>query len=165
MDNSFHPLILISLLGCFAVNILLVIFFNRYKIFSYLKSFKISFTIGLIFLLFCSSYYYFSLFFVIANVLIYLLFSFCYVTLINTPESSIRYKIIELIFINGNNKVNKFKIFDEYNDIKLLDTRLERLKLSKTISNNSDFFIIKNKKIYIIFFFFYFLKRIYKIKK
>ena len=164
MGSTFHPIILVSLLGSFIINFLLVLLLNRYKILSYLNSFKVSFSVGLIFLLFCTSFYYYGIFFVIVNILFYILFSFCYVTLINTPESSIRYKIMELVFTSNSLKINKFKIFDQYNNSKLLDTRLKRLKHSKTIVNNSDFFIIKNKKIYFIFFFFYFLKRIYKIK-
>ena len=163
MVSFYQPIILYSILSSIFINSILVIIFNRYKLLTYLNSFKISFIIGLIFLIISFLFYLNYFFFIIINILIYVLFSFCYVTLINTPESSIRYKIIELIFISESVKINKKRIFDKYNNIFLLETRLNRLLSSNTISIKSDFYIIKNKKIFFIFFFYYYLKKIYKV--
>lgn len=155
--DSIHP-IYILILAIF-LNVILQIYTKIVHKFTFLNSIKFGFSLSYIFLLF--------LFYNHINLnigdkfeisLLYILSSYCYVVIINTPESSVRLKILFLIY---NKKITKKKLLQKYNNNEMFKLRLKKLVKSKTISiKNYNFFII-NKNIIILFYLFKFLKNIY----
>lgn len=156
MDN-FHPIyfLILSML----INVIVQLYTKIIHKFSFLGSIKAGFLISSIVLFYlCYNDNVLNLLVKIEIIFLFLLGNYCYIIIINTPESSVRLKILFLI---NKNKMTKKKLLQIYNNNEMFNIRIKKLISSKTIGiKNKNLFII-NKKIIILFYLFRFLKKIY----
>jgi hypothetical protein len=79
-----------------------------------------------------------------------------------TPNSSIRFKILDIL-IKNNFQIKKKKLLKNYNNNIIFKLRINRLLNSKTIIKENNKIKIINKKVLIIYQFYNFFKKILKI--
>jgi hypothetical protein len=130
--------------------------------FNLLKSFITSFIItDIVFLLILI----FSIKLTFINSLFYLFYFLClqylYLGYFYTPNSSIRFKILDIL-IKNNFQIEKKKLLKNYNDNIIFKLRINRLLNSKTIIKKNNKIKIANKKVLIIYQFYNFFKKIIK---
>lgn len=143
MDDIFFKHIII-IFFCFIINIFIyfyrTIFFKK----KYFNSIKFSSTISFflfLFLLFLIpfSFLHFATFLVFINLL------YIFSVVIYTPNSSIRFKILNILY-DSKFAISKKNLLKQYNDRIIFDKRIKRLIESKAINYNKGYFCIKNKK-------------------
>ena len=131
--------------------------------FNLLKSFVSSFIITNIIFFFTLI---FSIKLTLINSLIYLFIFLClqylYLGYFYTPNSSIRFKILDIL-IKNNFQIKKKKLLKNYNDNIIFKLIINRLLNYKTIIKVNNKIKISNKKILIIFQFYNFFKKIIKV--
>lgn len=156
MDNI-HPIYILIL--AIVLNVTLQIYIKIVHKFTFLKSIKFGLSLSFIFLLFLFyNHINLNIWDKLEISLLYILSSYCYIVIINTPESSVRLKILFLIY---KKKITKKKLLQKYNNNEMFKLRLKKLVNSKTIDIKNYNFFIKNKNIIILFYLFKFLKKIY----
>lgn len=147
MDDIFFKHIIV-IFFCFIINIFIyfyrTIFFKR----KYFNSIKFSSTISLflfLFLLFLIpfSFLHFATFLVFINLL------YIFSVVIYTPNSSIRFKILNILY-DSKYAISKKNLLKQYNDRIIFDKRIKRLIESKAINFDKGYFYIKNKKTFFI---------------
>ena len=156
MDN-FHPIYFLVI--SIVVKVIVQFYTKLVHKFSFLSSIKVGFLISSI-VLFCLCYndIFLNLFVKIEIIFLYLLSNYCYIIIINTPESSVRLKILFLI---KKNKMTKKRLLQIYNNNEMYNIRIKKLISSNTIGIKNNNLYIINKKIIILFYLFKFLKKIY----
>lgn len=128
--------------------------------FTLLKSFIINFAfssfifLSILYILLQFSIILFLIYFFLYLCLQILFLGYCY-----APNSSIRFKILDII-IKNNFKIDKEDLFKKYNDEKIFKLRINRLLRSKTITIINNNVTIFNKKIFIIYHFYNFFKKL-----
>jgi hypothetical protein len=68
---------------------------------------------------------------------------------IYTPNSSIRFKILNILY-DSKFAISKKNLLKQYNDKIIFDKRIKRLIESKAINYDKGYFYIKNKKTFFI---------------
>ena len=156
MDNL-HP-INILLMAIF-INLILQIYIKLIHKFSFLKSIKIGFASGLalIILMFFVNYK-LTIMMKFEILILYILSSYCYIVIINTPESSVRLKIL---FIINKKKITRKKLLKLYNDKVMFQLRLKKLIKSNTILKKQKNLYIRNQNVILLFYLFKILKKLY----
>jgi len=147
MDNIFFAHMLV-IFFCFIINIFIYFCITIFLKKEYFNSIKLSSAISfflLFFLLFLIPFSF--LYFVTYLIFINLLYIFAVV--IYTPNSSIRFKILNILY-DSKFAVSKKNLLKKYNDRIIFERRLKRLLESKTINFDSGYFFIKNKKTFFI---------------
>jgi hypothetical protein len=147
MDNIFFAHMLV-IFFCFIINIFIYFCRTIFLKKEYFNSIKLSSAISfflLFFLLFLVPFSF--LYFVTYLIFINLLYIFAVV--IYTPNSSIRFKILNILY-DSKFAVSKKNLLKKYNDRIIFERRLKRLLESKTINFDSGYFFIKNKKTFFI---------------
>jgi len=147
MDNIFFAHMLV-IFFCFIINIFIYFCRTIFLKKEYFNSIKLSSAISfflLFFLLFLIPFSF--LYFVTYLIFINLLYIFAVV--IYTPNSSIRFKILNILY-DSKFAVSKKNLLKKYNDRIIFERRLKRLLESKTINFDSGYFFIKNKKTFFI---------------
>ena len=138
MDNIFEVRVYIIL---FTSIVFFISYFSFCYKFKYLKSITYSFIlISLLFLYLNYKFLNFDIYFLLSSVFL-LNIIYIFSVVIYTPKSSIRFKILNLIYEN-NGKVRFSKLKKKYNDQKIFKKRYKRLQESQTIK-------LSKKKIYI----------------
>jgi hypothetical protein len=156
MDNI-HPIYILIL--ALSLNILSQLYIKLVHKFTFLKSIKFGFSLGLVFfIIFFYNNTKLNIWDKFEISLLYILASYCYIVLINTPESSVRLKILFLIY---KKKITKKKLLQKYNNNEMFKLRLKKLLKSKTIGIKKYNLFVINKNIIILFYLFKFLKKIY----
>ena len=156
MDNI-HPIYILIL--ALSLNILSQLYIKLVHKFTFLKSIKFGFSLGLVFfIIFFYNNTKLNIWDKFEISLLYILASYCYIVLINTPESSVRLKILFLI---NKKKITKKKLLQKYNNNEMFKLRLKKLLKSKTIGIKKYNLFVINKNIIILFYLFKFLKKIY----
>jgi len=156
MDNL-HP-ISILLLAIF-INLISQIYIKLVHKFSFYKSIKIGYASGLAFiiLMFFVNYK-LTIIMKFEIVILYILSSYCYIIIINTPESSVRLKIL---FIINKNKISRKKLLKLYNNKVMFQLRLKKLIKSNTILKRQENLYIRNQSVILLFYLFKILKKLY----
>ena len=156
MDNL-HP-INILLIAIF-INLISQIYIKLIHKFSFLKSIKIGFTSGLAFiiLMFFVNYK-LTIMMKFEIIILYILSSYCYIVIINTPESSVRLKIL---FIINKKKISRKKLLKLYNNKVMFQLRLNKLIKSNTILKKQKNLYIRNQNVILLFYLFKILKKLY----
>jgi hypothetical protein len=147
MDNIFFAHMIV-IFFCFIINIFIYFCRTIFLKKEYFNSIKLSSAISfflLFFLLFLVPFSF--LYFVTYLIFINLLYIFAVV--IYTPNSSIRFKILNILY-DSKFAVSKKNLLKKYNDRIIFERRLKRLLESKTINFDSGYFFIKNKKTFFI---------------
>ena len=91
-------------------------------------------------------------------IILYILSSYCYIVIINTPESSVRLKIL---FIINKKKISRKKLLKLYNDKVMFQLRLNKLIKSNTILKKQKNLYIRNQNVILLFYLFKILKKLY----
>jgi len=128
-----------------------------------LKSFYFTFIISSIIMIFLLKLINLNFLLIAINFFFFLILQYLY-TMIYTPQSSIRYKILSIL-IQNNYKIKKSKLLKNYNDKIIFSLRLKRLVNSKTIIIKNSAAMILNKKVLLILFIFENLKKLIKVRR
>jgi hypothetical protein len=146
----------------FALSLNIILFFILLVLKkNFLIAYKISSLAAIIvYILFSISLLKTSILFYIFNIFIYLNLNYIFLSIIYTPKSSIRFKILKIL-IEKNFIIEKSQFKKIYNDKILFNKRIFRLLSSKTIVNKKNFFMIKNKKIIYLYFLFLYTKKMF----
>ena len=143
---------------------ILFLFFQFFSNKKYLSNLIISFF--LIFLLILIIIYKFSqnlseqqIFYLIFA---YLCNSFIFMSLIQTPISSLQLTILRIIYSNPG--ISRKKIIKKYNSNHIFEERIKRLEATNIIYRNKSSFFLKNKKILLYLIFFSILKKLFNIR-
>jgi hypothetical protein len=128
-----------------------------------LKSFYYTFTISSVIMIFLLKLINLNFLLITIYFFFFLILQYLY-TIIYTPQSSIRYKILSII-IKNNYKIKKSNLLKNYNNKIIFLLRLKRLLNSKTIIFKNNTVIILNKKVLLILFIFENLKQLIKIQR
>ncbi len=127
-----------------------------------LKSFYYTFTTSSIIMIFLLKLINLNFLLIAINFFFFLILQYLY-TMIYTPQSSIRYKILSIL-IKNNYKIKKSNLLKNYNDKIIFSLRIKRLVNSKTIIIKNNTAIIINKNVLLILFIFENLKKLIKIR-
>jgi len=157
---NIYNIIILQILAPFLLiaNQLIAIHLIKLKM---LKSFYFTFIISSIIMIFLLKLINLNFLLIVINFFFFLILQYLY-TMIYTPQSSIRYKILSIL-IQNNYKIKKSKLLKNYNDKIIFSLRLKRLVNSKTIIIKNSTAMIANKKVLLILFIFENLKKLIKI--
>ena len=95
-------------------------------------------------------------------IFVYLCNSFIFMSLIQTPISSLQLTILRMIYSNPG--ISRKKIIKKYNSNHIFEERITRLEATNIIYRNKSSFFLKNKKILLYLNFLLILKKLFNIK-
>lgn len=131
MDSLYFNLTIIIIIPSIIFLILYFLMCFLFKI-KFLESINLSIFISLITFITLSIIYSNDIYLTIISLICIINIFYIFSVIIYTPKSSIRFKILNIIY-NNNNKINYSNLINTYNDKIIYYKRLNRLLESKTI--------------------------------
>ena len=159
MDNKYLIIIYLYFL-CGFLNYITVILIGRFFKISFINKFFFSSVIYFLFFISLLTYIEIKIYNILFHIFFYINMTFITLVTIYTPISSIRFRILEILYKN-NFRINKKKLHKLYNNSVIFHKRWNRLKNSKTIIITKKEVNIKTLKVKILLNFFFIIKKLF----
>jgi hypothetical protein len=144
MDNIFFIHLSVIFI-CFILNIFIYFFMTIFLTKKYFVSIKTSSSISFFFLIVFLLYFVALDFFYFITFIIFINLLYIFFVVMHTPNSSIRFKILNILY-DRKSGLKKKNLLKKYNDIIIFNKRIKRLVESGAVHFHGNYYLIKSSK-------------------